>query len=210
VTGRRAQTRDRLLDAAMEVFAEQGVGGATVEEICERAGFTRGAFYSNFESKDDLCVAAGRRSLDEAVEAINVALTTALQDLSCDAALTDVLDVALAIALNETIAAPARVLAHIEIRLHFLRNPELGMRATDLSDVDQVLGGIIADVLKANGFTSVLPVTQVIDLMSCMLQSHTMAGDDLDTIRREMSQILAVLIVPDPEYPRGDCGWDKK
>jgi AcrR family transcriptional regulator len=42
------------MDAAAEVFAEVGLEGASVEAICERAGFTRGAFYSNFESKDEL------------------------------------------------------------------------------------------------------------------------------------------------------------
>ena len=43
LTARRAATRDRLVDAAITVFAEKGVLGASVEEICETAGFTRGA-----------------------------------------------------------------------------------------------------------------------------------------------------------------------
>lgn len=51
---RRQATRDRLLAAAAEVFAERGFHGASVEDICERAGFTRGAFYSNFTDKDEL------------------------------------------------------------------------------------------------------------------------------------------------------------
>jgi len=54
VTRRRENTRARLMDAASQVFAEVGLEGASVEAICERAGFTRGAFYSNFESKDEL------------------------------------------------------------------------------------------------------------------------------------------------------------
>ncbi|WP_309065836.1 TetR/AcrR family transcriptional regulator [Microbacterium sp.] len=53
-TRSRQNTRARLLDAAAEVFAEVGLEGATVEAVCERAGFTRGAFYSNFDSKDEL------------------------------------------------------------------------------------------------------------------------------------------------------------
>ncbi|RJQ73051.1 TetR/AcrR family transcriptional regulator [Pseudonocardiaceae bacterium YIM PH 21723] len=56
-TKRRPQTRARLLDAAMEVFAEQGFGGARIEDICDRAGYTRGAFYSNFGSKEELFLA---------------------------------------------------------------------------------------------------------------------------------------------------------
>jgi len=55
-TRRRAATRARLLSAAREVIAERGAGGATVEGIAERAGFTRGAFYSNYSSLDELIV----------------------------------------------------------------------------------------------------------------------------------------------------------
>ncbi|MCW2770168.1 MAG: hypothetical protein JWR27_1601 [Aeromicrobium sp.] len=54
---RRAATRERLLEAAREVLAREGIQGASVEHICEQAGFTRGAFYSNFASKDELVLA---------------------------------------------------------------------------------------------------------------------------------------------------------
>lgn len=60
-TARRHATRERLLDAAFEVFAEQGVHASTVEQIAERAGFTRGAFYSNFTTKEELFVALMER-----------------------------------------------------------------------------------------------------------------------------------------------------
>jgi AcrR family transcriptional regulator len=56
-SARREATRARLLDGAREVIADQGVHGASVEAICEAAGFTRGAFYSNFSSRDDLVLA---------------------------------------------------------------------------------------------------------------------------------------------------------
>lgn len=58
---RRRETLARLLDAATEVFAEEGLQGASVESICSRAGFTRGAFYSNFASKEELFVALFER-----------------------------------------------------------------------------------------------------------------------------------------------------
>jgi AcrR family transcriptional regulator len=50
----QAQTRRALLEAAAEVFIERGLQGASVERIAERAGFTRGAFYSNFASKEEV------------------------------------------------------------------------------------------------------------------------------------------------------------
>jgi AcrR family transcriptional regulator len=46
-----------LFEAAARVFEEQGIGGASIEAIAAAAGFTRGAFYSNFASKDELIVA---------------------------------------------------------------------------------------------------------------------------------------------------------
>lgn len=60
-SARREATRQRVLDAAREVFAERGVIGGTVEDICDRAGFTRGAFYSNFLDKDDVLRALTER-----------------------------------------------------------------------------------------------------------------------------------------------------
>lgn len=51
---RQAQTRAALIAAAGEVFLERGFASASVEEITARAGFTRGAFYSNFASKEEL------------------------------------------------------------------------------------------------------------------------------------------------------------
>jgi AcrR family transcriptional regulator len=53
----RDDTCEKLFEAAARVFEEQGIGGASVEAIAGAAGFTRGAFYSNFKSKDELIIA---------------------------------------------------------------------------------------------------------------------------------------------------------
>ena len=53
---KQAETREQLLEAAERVFLRRGLEGSSVEEISAEAGFTRGAFYSNFESKDQLFV----------------------------------------------------------------------------------------------------------------------------------------------------------
>lgn len=68
----RERTRARLLHAAYEVFAEEGLDGASVEAICERAGFTRGAFYSNFTSKDELFLELARAVADRKLEAVGI------------------------------------------------------------------------------------------------------------------------------------------
>lgn len=50
----REQTRQRLLDAAAAVIVKKGLSGTSVEDVVGHAGYTRGAFYSNFKSKTDL------------------------------------------------------------------------------------------------------------------------------------------------------------
>ncbi len=63
----RDDTRARLFEAAARVFEESGIGAASIEAIATAAGLTRGAFYSNFASKDELIIAMledhGERSL---------------------------------------------------------------------------------------------------------------------------------------------------
>jgi AcrR family transcriptional regulator len=60
-SARRHKTRERLIDAAYEVFSEFGLHASSIEMVTEAAGFTRGAFYSNFESKEELFFALAER-----------------------------------------------------------------------------------------------------------------------------------------------------
>jgi AcrR family transcriptional regulator len=54
---RREQTRAELLAAARRAFLREGFHAASLDAIAEEAGYTKGAFYSNFASKDDVLVA---------------------------------------------------------------------------------------------------------------------------------------------------------
>jgi AcrR family transcriptional regulator len=64
---RKERTRNALLDAAAEVFAQRGFNGASLEEIAETAGFTRGAIYKNFDNKEDLFFAVMDRLNEKAL-----------------------------------------------------------------------------------------------------------------------------------------------
>jgi AcrR family transcriptional regulator len=75
---RRTNTTARLLDAAFEVFAERGYQAASIDLICHRAGFTRGAFYSNYESKDELFLALFDRHASQKVAEVH-ALTDGVE-----------------------------------------------------------------------------------------------------------------------------------
>jgi AcrR family transcriptional regulator len=54
VTKRRAETRANLVAAAFRVFADKGFGQVRIDDVCTAAGYTRGAFYSNFDSLEEL------------------------------------------------------------------------------------------------------------------------------------------------------------
>lgn len=65
---RRQQTRDHLLAAAAEVFAERGFDGASIDDVAAVAGFTKGAVYSNFKNKEDLVLALIETQFEEHME----------------------------------------------------------------------------------------------------------------------------------------------
>lgn len=84
VSARRERTRERLLDAAAQVFARVGFGAASVEAIAEAAGFTRGAFYSNFQSKEHLFLELTDRQFRAQVAALEAAVSTMGTDVVHD------------------------------------------------------------------------------------------------------------------------------
>jgi AcrR family transcriptional regulator len=64
----RDDTREKLFEAAARVFEEQGIGGASIEAIAAAAGFSRGAFYSNFKSKDELIIAMIEDHVEQSIQ----------------------------------------------------------------------------------------------------------------------------------------------
>ena len=67
---RQQQTRQRLLEAATRVFARRGYQQARLDEIANGAGFTIGAVYSNFSSKEELFLALADREVEQRVAEI--------------------------------------------------------------------------------------------------------------------------------------------
>ncbi|HTC97742.1 MAG TPA: TetR/AcrR family transcriptional regulator [Bradyrhizobium sp.] len=76
----RDETRDKLFEAATRVFEEQGIGSASIEAIAAAAGFSRGAFYSNFKSKDELIIAMLEDHVERSIER-NLDLLAQHQDI---------------------------------------------------------------------------------------------------------------------------------
>lgn len=112
----RAEVRERLLNAGAEVFAEQGVHNARLDDVAARAGFSKGAVYSNFSSKEDLVAQVMLR-------ATNLVLGSLRELVRADIAAADIGDVVrTAFGRNDQTAQFALL---SEFRGHALRNPEL-------------------------------------------------------------------------------------
>src|SRR5207302_4886288 len=114
---RRQQTRDVLIAAATEVFARRGYEGASLEEIAETAGFTRGAIYKNFDGKEDLFFAVTDRLNEQVIEAFRA--------IAPDSADTKEWDIS---ALADMWRASVDEFEHLlalakEYELYLLRNP---------------------------------------------------------------------------------------
>ncbi len=66
----RAQTRDRILRAAGEVFISRGYDGASLDQVAAAAGLTKGAVYSSFSGKDELFFALVADRLEQRLAAV--------------------------------------------------------------------------------------------------------------------------------------------
>src|ERR1700710_311798 len=79
---RREEVRTRILDAAASVVAERGLAAASIDQVAAAAGFTKGAVYSNFASKDELFLALMTDEVARRVEVVEAGVreTTDLAD----------------------------------------------------------------------------------------------------------------------------------
>ncbi|MCQ4121227.1 TetR/AcrR family transcriptional regulator [Rhodococcus tibetensis] len=124
VTKRRGQTRRRLLDAACEVFSENGFGRSTVEQICERGGYTRGAFYSNFASLDEMFFAMWEQRSSAMLEHIRLAAESSNIDLA-DLPPSEKVRAGTALILDVVPVDDQWYRINAEFTAHALRNPSL-------------------------------------------------------------------------------------
>lgn len=160
VTRRRDQTRARLLGAAHEVFGEVGMDAASVEMICERAGFTRGAFYSNFESKDELFLALitqlASEKLDEVAIRVRDLAPESLSDLG--GLVRQVAGVSFGERMEPQLVS--------EIRAQALRDPKLADAYLAWQGVLRArVEGIIEHVVDAFGLRLRLPIADAAQLL---------------------------------------------
>lgn len=123
------ETQERLLDAAAIEFAAHGVDGASIDAITTRAGFSRGAFYSNFDDKAELLVALAERRVGSF--------------------LTDELGPLLALPRTERAEALARWLVTEDEPREVLLLAELARLAPSAPEAAEALAGVLDTIARA-------------------------------------------------------------
>ncbi|VWB08755.1 TetR family transcriptional regulator [Burkholderia arboris] len=123
----RLQTRAHLLAAAKRLFVDRGFGATSLRDIAAEAGYTQGAFYSNFASKEALFVELMQsRSMAQVAD-----VARALSDPSASG--NDILD-ALEVWSRTVDAEPEWSVLGVEFKLHGRRNPDFAKAVQALLD----------------------------------------------------------------------------
>jgi AcrR family transcriptional regulator len=170
MTRRRVETRRRVIESAYEVFTEMGIRDAPVELICDRAGFTRGAFYSNFASKEELFLAVYDMQMAGRAERLRGAVAESLTgvDPHDPESATRVIQDAGLLFMEALTADETWHLLTVEFRAQALRQPEL-RAPTALSErrFHDALVGILVPLLdRLRLRLAVEPLSAVITIIA--------------------------------------------
>jgi AcrR family transcriptional regulator len=150
---RRVHTREILLSSAQQLFIERGYAQVSVSDICAAAGFTRGAFYSNFTDIDDLMSALFDQHAQDRLERLQAMLSEA------PARTADQLAQGL---LAVTPQDRGWILLFLEFRLLAARQPEL---AAKIDHHDQVVTAALADILGQQPWARRFPPLELAKLL---------------------------------------------
>jgi AcrR family transcriptional regulator len=187
-------TRSLLLDAAEAVFAEKGFTPATVDDIAEAAGYTKGAVYKHFATKEDLFLAVSdrywRRYFDNFAEVLAGASELGARELD---------DIAQRWRQLSSDRGAAHAALGLEFTLYLRRNPEARERvaAKRLEVVEALAEFVAAGVDRLGGTLTVPPLTFAQILIatsdSVMLGSQL---DDVDLYRPILDMYVSAMKLP--------------
>lgn len=217
-SNRRAHTQARLLEAGTALLAEQGVGGTSVGDICTRAGFTRGAFYSNFTDMDHFVGTVAEHQWATIIEFVDEAIAQAVEERKADhsdetpaaGASDDELSQELSALASRILGAlPVSRQFHLlqsEFSTYVARNPDRApsLRAGYESFRDR-MAGFLASGLASIGRETTLSVADTTDLILAtaersMRNALSMGEEDLTgLLDRTLPNLLARLSRPVPQ-----------
>ena len=198
-SARREVTRQRILNAARVVFAEKGVFGASIEDICEQAGFTRGAVYSNFADKDDILRAVIEREHQALLQHIAGSIDIVDEALAAAPSLEDAV-ASLVNRIVRTIPSEREVtLISTELEIVAVRRPELAASFLAVNnEFREGLAAFLVTALQRVGREPTIDPLDVIDAVKAIgersVRRALIEGPDADPDALSESVLPALLL----------------
>lgn len=198
-----------MVEAAAEIVQERGLAAATVEAVCARAGYTRGAFYSNFESMDELLFAL----FQQRAEVVAEHLSQRFDDVSPGAG---------AAGVEQVVAQVLQALplnrqwyqVSTEMTALALRRPEAAVALQEhRGRLRQFLADQLTSALQRLGREPLASVQELTDAVMAMYegtlaQAHLDGGDDAHP-RQLRLLVLTVLAMTRPRHGAGQGDADE-
>ena len=191
---RLERTRSLLLDAAEEVFAEKGFTPASLDDIARAAGYTKGAIYKHFATKEDLFLAVSdrywRRYFDNFAEVLAAATEVGAPELDAIAQRWRQLSI--------DRGAEHAALGH-EFTLYLLRNPDARERvAAKRSEVVDELAKFIVDGIARIGGSLLIPPVTFAQILVATSDSVVLGSqlDDVDLYRPIVQMYISAIKLP--------------
>ena len=193
---RLEHTRSLLVDAAEEVFAEKGFMAASLDDIAHTAGYTRGAIYKHFATKEDLFLAVSdrywRRYFDNFAEVMSTATHIGPRELDEIASRWR--------QLSRDRGPEHSALGH-EFILYLLRNPDVRERvAAKRSEAVEALAKFIVAGIDKLGGALLIPALTFAHVLVATTDSVELVSqlDDVDLYRPILEMYVSVIKLPPP------------
>ena len=169
-TRRKENTRAKLVRASLDVFVEKGIDGATVDDLVKAAGFTRGAFYSSFSSKEEVFIALFDEVTAELMAIANSSVESAVADVEADesCSILEAGDAQVMLAVFEGIRPFGRqwYLLYSDAIARSLRDEALRAELAEQRErMRNQIGALLATRLEASGERALLPVEDLAQLL---------------------------------------------
>jgi len=191
VTKRRVETRANLIEAAFRVFAGKGFGQVRIDDVCAAAGYTRGAFYSNFDSLEELFFTL----YDESARLIAGQVTDALTARDINPGLEAVIERVTATLLLDR----DWLLIKTDFLLHAARNPAVADRLAAhrqqlRTEIEKRLDGARDRLTLPDAIGDTSKAARAVVAAYDAVTVQLLVDDDLPAARTWLTQLLTALL----------------
>ncbi len=185
----QAQTREQLMQAAESLFSQYGLNGTSIDKIVALAGFTKGAFYSNFASKEDLMLAL----LDKHKEQV----FAQMQDLINATKKEDLIG-EIQKWLKDSVADKNWVLFSAELEMSAARNPDFNKIYKQFMDIQyEKLAASLDDIFEKLGAKTPMLSIELARILKRQIHASALnalaCGDDTNQTDDIMALFAALI-----------------